>query len=482
MAGLGAAYSAGMRIPAQSAGIQRGGGAWPTNKYPRSRGGGRTRRAKEPSSSIEGRYEGGVSGRFVSDAERATRDAEKRKQEGVMEGKRFEAGEKKKAAARASAESEKVRKQQEKESARTAGIERDKAETERKKSEAATGISKAAESRKAKEYEFKKNQRKWIQKWENADRAWAGGKGDSGAIQKYMVEKYMSDRDIDPKLLEDKSGLLQFEDWYQQMMKSIPNLDRQENGGFMVTFPGQEPVEMSAAMIDGSVWAPYNEKHTFAKAVSAKEQAETGKLKAETRKLDRGGLSDKNQLARDKLEWQKKKDLIDYPELGAGAAEKIGAGYDTGPADSVVIVNKRTGEKLRVPRTDPRAQTKPTVPTAAQSMESMGTQPLTGPPSMEQRGAVGLEKYGEFGDIQQGRPAPMEQAYQSSYQPPAGTLDTNASGISKETTFTNADVWNTVSGTVRAGIDKFQAGMAGATADMEEAARRREMEPAGIGY
>lgn len=241
------------------------------------------------------------------------------------------------------------REQREKESVRAAGVTRYGQETARMTAETAAGISKQTAAQKAEDHAYNKSKLLRQDAFKAMQAEWNTG-GDFETIKAFLKKSYMETHGVDPNQLELPYAQYMSNPpaWYREMMKAVPEGERTPDGHYSVTFPGQQPVSMSKQMIDGELIGKMNPAGQF--RLSPEQQANIGKTEAETRKIDRGDLTEPEKLAREKFEWEKKLDTE------AGLTPE----YSGAPADSAQTtipegwkeqINRKTGKRRVVPIT-----------------------------------------------------------------------------------------------------------------------------------
>ncbi len=351
------------------------------------------------------------------------------------------------------------------------GINRFQAETSRmtagsaaeeRKSRAKT--AKLTASQKTEKYEWDRAQRKDQAAYDSATAAIA--RGDYGPAERFMLEHAASIEGID---LKGTTNPFENALAVQKILGKIPKFTKTAEG-VSVLYPGETtPQGYSKETFMGELWGPQNPK-------------------GRTQALKKDELSEAEKLAREKWDIEKQIKMTDYPGLITGAAEKIGAGYDGGPADSTVIdglqqligqgavvkKNPATGKDVIV-MPDGRQIPMPGGPPPGPIPEQAGITPsptqtgVAQPSDLEQIKAY-QKQLGQYLDA-----TPIELSRQP-VNPRTGIKGTpNVSGIETDQgdpIFTAGDVadWG------RAGIDRFGRGMDEATRRLQEAADKRRQQ------
>lgn len=364
----------------------------------------------------------------------------------------------------------------EKISARKAGVSQYKAETGRITAEAgaesvrtATGISKEGAAFKAQKRDWFKKKKKDQDLYDNATSEILMGNVD--AASEYFLQHFADVKGIDLKGTSDPTkNVLAI----QKILGEIPKITKTENG-VSILFPGkQEPAEFSTETFMGQYWGPQNPKH---RTQTLEEAAEVKKTEAETREIGRPkGLSEKDALAREKFEFEKRKTMIDYPELATG---EIAKDYYGGPADSaeVSIPTPGPGERLQYNKTTRQYRVVPMAGGGGGAIKKTGI--TKGPADLEKikRSSADIKAYLDAHPIEQAaQPVPPRTGVKEpTPMPPAPTPNVSA-GVAPdrgEATFTNVDIARKIGEVGGAGIDYFRTGMDEATGLFQEAAARR---------
>ena len=371
------------------------------------------------------------------------------------------------------------RAQREMESARTAGIQKDAAESLAEARKRTAGISQqqadtarfsaesAAEERKSKtqlaseQREWVKSQKKDQDEYDEATRAIL--RGDYDAASRFFIQHAADVEGID---LKGTTNPYENALAVQKLLSRTPKITKTEKG-VSILYPGTDaPQEYSPQTFMGEFWGPQNPKH---RTQTIKEAAETRKVEAETRKIERGDLSEKDRLAREKFAFEKKKALIDYPELaGAGIDAGIDAG---GPADSAQI-DIPAGHKLQRNRRTGATRVVPIVGGGGGIVKPVGADNTQ----------TDIEKITQFNDElkQYLDTHPIEQAARpvperTGVVEPTANVSTGIA--SPQTGFTPPEyktiTSGDISGVVRSGISRLGQGMDEATMRLQEAADRR---------